>query len=83
MLERSFDDRRRGPVELDGEQKPKAAHLAECTECRCELGRDLPYVLEEGLVDCLDDGARSSAGDRVAAEGRGVVAGLEARRCVV
>ena len=40
-------------------------------------------VREQRLVDRVDDGTGGGARDRVAAEGRGVVAGLEAGRRVV
>ena len=48
-----------------------------------ELRGHVADVGEQLVVDRVDDGARRGARDRVAAERRGVVAGLEARRCVV
>ena len=48
-----------------------------------ELGAPLADVREQLVVDRLDDRARGGADDRVAAEGGGVVAGLEPGRRVV
>ncbi len=53
-----------------------AKPVASCSERRADVG-------EQIVVDRVEHGARGGARDRVAAERRGVVARLEARRCVV
>ena len=73
------EDLARGARRLEREQQAGAADRQRFGE----LGAALPDVLEQLLVDSLDDGARSRADDRVAAERRRVVAGLEADRSVV
>ena len=79
MLECRLHDRPRRAVELDGEQEAGAARVAQRGKAR----RQLAHVCEELVVDRVDDGARGRARDGVAAEGRGVVAGLEAGRRLV
>ena len=70
----------RRAAELDREQEAGAAHAV---EGGFEPRADLAHVREQLVVDRVDDGAGGRARDRVAAEGRGVVAGDEAARRAV
>ena len=83
VAERRFDHRPGRPVELDGEQQAEAAHLAELRQCAREEVRCRANLREQRVVDRLDDGAGCRTRDGIAAERRGVVAGLEAGRRVV
>ena len=79
VRERLLDDRPGGPVELDARAAGRARAPRRTARGRRRAAPIVAHVCEELVVDRLEHGARGGAGDRVAAEGRGVVARLEAR----
>ena len=73
-------------VQLDRQHQAAAAHLAHpvargSPRGRPEVGAELGRALDQPLLDQHPQrGARHGAGERVAAEGRAVLAGLQRRR---
>ena len=84
VLERGLDERARpGRSSSTASSSPSPRTAPNGARPGASCAETLAHVREQRVVDRVDDGAGGGAGDGVAAEGRRVVAGRKAGRCIV